>query len=366
MLRAIIIDDEILAIHLLKHLILETGEVHVVGSYTSVDEGIAGVMEWKPDIIFLDIEMPSGNGIKAAEMIQQRMHDYPADIVFVTAYDHYALDAFNVHAVDYLLKPVAKERLHITINRILQRRKRVYTTEAPAQEMKAYFMGQFSLLDPQGQPIKWRTKKVKELCAYLLHHRVPVHRTSIIEDLWSHLPLEKASSHLHTSIYQLRKEFKSRGFADPILYVNECYSLNLAVSRDVDKINEMINQSSHSHQVEPNLLDLYTQDYLDAEDYSWTVEERKKIRKAFISFLEERIHPNSAINTNIPIVKDSLEQLIRMEPFEERYIRELITYYVQLGNIKKAMDIYHTFETFLREELGERPQLETEKLIRTF
>ncbi len=121
MLKAIIVDDEILAINLLEATLNDNGVVTIVGKFLNPLEAIANIPTLKPDILFLDIEMGEMNGIELASKFANFVH--LIDIVFVTAYEHYALEAFTVQAFDYILKPIEKERLMKTIERISLRRK---------------------------------------------------------------------------------------------------------------------------------------------------------------------------------------------------------------------------------------------------
>jgi len=121
MLKAIIVDDEILAINLLEATLNDNGAVTIVGKFLNPLEAIANIPSLKPDILFLDIEMAEMNGIELARKFANFVH--LIDIVFVTAYEHYALEAFTVQAFDYILKPIEKERLMKTIERISLRRK---------------------------------------------------------------------------------------------------------------------------------------------------------------------------------------------------------------------------------------------------
>ena len=107
-LRVIIVDDEELARQGLALRLAEFDEVEILAQCAGAKEAIAAVAEFEPDVLFLDIQMPGMNGF---EMIEEIQADILPLIVFVTAYDAYAIDAFRVHAVDYLLKPVEKERL---------------------------------------------------------------------------------------------------------------------------------------------------------------------------------------------------------------------------------------------------------------
>ena len=114
--RAVIVDDEELARRVLKEYLVAHPEVQVVAECANGFEAVKAVTELKPDLLFLDIQMPKLNGFEVLELIDKNLA-----VVFVTAYDEFALRAFEVHAVDYLLKPFSKERLAAAIDRARER-----------------------------------------------------------------------------------------------------------------------------------------------------------------------------------------------------------------------------------------------------
>ncbi len=105
-LRAVIVDDEELARMLLKEQLLAAGGVEIVAECANGFEAVKAVGELRPDLLFLDIQMPKLDGFEVLELI-----DPPPAVIFVTAYDQFALKAFDANAVDYLLKPFAEDRL---------------------------------------------------------------------------------------------------------------------------------------------------------------------------------------------------------------------------------------------------------------
>ena len=109
MIRAIIVDDEAPARSELRFLLDETGLVEVVAEAANVREAIERLKEKGADVMFLDIQMPGANGLQLAEALGRLK--YPPAIVFVTAFSEHATTAFDVNAVDYLLKPVETDRL---------------------------------------------------------------------------------------------------------------------------------------------------------------------------------------------------------------------------------------------------------------
>jgi two-component system, LytTR family, response regulator len=115
-IRAMIVDDEELARLALRELIKYHAEVEVIAECANGFEAVKSVAESKPDLIFLDVQMPKLTGFDVLELI-----DRDIAVIFVTAYDQYAMRAFDVHAIDYLLKPVGRERFEQALQRAVSR-----------------------------------------------------------------------------------------------------------------------------------------------------------------------------------------------------------------------------------------------------
>lgn len=115
-MKVAIIDDEPYSREEMKHLLSHYPSVEVVGEASSAEKGLEVILTKEPDVLFLDIEMPGMSGVDLAETLQ-KMKRKP-EIVFATAYPDYALKAFRVEAVDYLLKPFEEEQLAQTMERL--------------------------------------------------------------------------------------------------------------------------------------------------------------------------------------------------------------------------------------------------------
>src|SRR6187431_3383746 len=111
-LRVIVVDDEALARALLRELLGAHADIEVIAECGNGFEAVKAVAERKPDLLLLDVQMPKLDGFDVLELIGP---DIP--VIFVTAYDQYAIRAFQVHAVDYLLKPFGPERLAEALER---------------------------------------------------------------------------------------------------------------------------------------------------------------------------------------------------------------------------------------------------------
>jgi len=118
-LRAVLVDDEQLARDELGYLLGEVGGVDVIGQAGNGLEALTTIARLQPDVVFLDVQMPGLTGFEVARrMLDARA---PSHIIFVTAYDRHAIEAFEVNAVDYLLKPVDPSRLEVAVQRARRR-----------------------------------------------------------------------------------------------------------------------------------------------------------------------------------------------------------------------------------------------------
>jgi len=128
-MRAVIVDDEDLARQVVRELLEAHPEIEIVSECANGFEAVKAITELKPDLLFLDIQMPKLDGFEVLELIGTDMA-----VIFATAYDQHALRAFEVHAVDYLLKPFGAERFEQALARA---RKRMGEKMPPAPELKA-------------------------------------------------------------------------------------------------------------------------------------------------------------------------------------------------------------------------------------
>ena len=118
-MKALIIDDERLARVELRRLLTPYKEINIVGEAVNADDAINKISELTPDLIFLDIQMPGKNGFELLEEL-----DSVPTVVFTTAYDEYALKAFEYNAMDYLLKPIEPKRLEDTVKKLIEKNRK--------------------------------------------------------------------------------------------------------------------------------------------------------------------------------------------------------------------------------------------------
>ncbi|WP_211299924.1 LytR/AlgR family response regulator transcription factor [Cecembia rubra] len=129
MTKAVIIDDEPLAVELIKEYLKDYPEIEVVHIAYDGFDGIKAIQNFQPDLVFLDVEMPKINGFEMLELL-----DNPPGIIFTTAYDQYAVRAFDAQAIDYLLKPFSKNRFSQAMQRFLNGNKSISSEQEELQD----------------------------------------------------------------------------------------------------------------------------------------------------------------------------------------------------------------------------------------
>ncbi|MGR3810086.1 LytR/AlgR family response regulator transcription factor [Jiulongibacter sp. NS-SX5] len=129
-MRTLIIDDERLARNELKRLLEEFPRINIIGEAANADEAIPMIEEMNPDLLFLDIQMPGKDGFELLEALEDRV----PDVIFTTAYDEYALKAFEFNALDYIMKPIDTSRLAEAIQRVEEEKQQVEEVKKAASE----------------------------------------------------------------------------------------------------------------------------------------------------------------------------------------------------------------------------------------
>lgn len=139
-LRTLIVDDEPLAVERMQLLCADRSDLQLVGTANDGASALRLVEALKPDLVFLDIGMPERDGMSVARELVRQDGSVPPAVIFVTAFEGFAVEAFDLSAVDYLLKPVSGDRLGRAIDRVIERRNGY---APPSAEMMADFVSEF-------------------------------------------------------------------------------------------------------------------------------------------------------------------------------------------------------------------------------
>ncbi|MFD0960939.1 response regulator [Paenibacillus chungangensis] len=372
MIRAFLVDDEVHAIQLLEYFLDIIGDVEIIGQAGSGAEALSQLRVCKPDVLFLDIEMPGMNGIELAEEIRSEYPGLP--IIFITAYDQYAVAAFEQEAIDYLLKPLELPRLEKTVARVrreLDKRAEQSAIEAMPQrngKLTIRLLGKFYVGAEGIGEIKWRTAKERELLAFLAaHSSMRVHRDAIIEQLWPEEHYQKSKIYLHTCISLLRKHFKQLGFDRILTYEQEHYSLDPdKVDNDIVIFRQLVQQISTLSNVSfsmeegKQVLAAYQGRLLQEEDYVWAHAEAEWLDKSACQLrilLSQHYMKQDDYDKVIQLARET----VAYSPYDEEAYRLLMNAYHATGNNAQVMRVYRELTDRL-EEMQIRPSQVTSEL----
>lgn len=367
-MKIMLVDDENLALLQLERMITNAFTEHGVQdqiqelkSFQLVQQALDYAKQSPPDLIFLDIQMPEITGLEAAEYFQQMLPE--VEIIFVTAYDEFAVKAFELNAMDYLLKPVSASRLSKTVNRIMARRKDKQPqvlVEKPQAKQKIYCFNhiRFQVGDGIIEYPKWRTAKAQELFAFLLHHRGEfVPKYSIINMFSPELDKKRAMTQLYTVIYQIRKCVKEANLEIKIDNdsIQEGYCLRLEntiidVEQWEKELNQLQPQDPQYYNKLEELLYQYEGDYMGNYDYLWAESERERLRQLWISNAKDFLQHLYAIKDWSRLLKLG-DKMNSFSPYEFEYGIYMMEAYDQLGQYDKLKQFYEKQEQTMLEEL---------------
>lgn len=364
-MRAILVDDERLALVQLKKILeRDAGGVQIIGMYSDPTQVIAAAQELAPDVVFLDIHMPGMNGVKLGELLQESV---PAvEIVFVTGYDQYAVHAFELYALDYIMKPVQPDRLSRTVRRLGAKIGRKAHEDDKCEEAGAeppliccFNQIRFQLPGEEPKVIKWRTSKAQELFAYMLYHRERmVERDTLIELLWPDFDVAKAAQQLYTTVYHIRQTLRNSGLSMVSIASGSLeagYRLTTGEARiDSDEWEKQIHNLGtldHEHIDDyERVLELYKGDYFGDFEYLWAEHKRERLRRVWLhyarnvsGFYMERELPQEAIRIN--------RRIQQLFPYEEESYLDLMKIYDSLGDTAGVEEQYWLLTSRVEEEM---------------
>jgi two-component SAPR family response regulator len=351
-MKAVIIDDEQAALRSFQILLNKYPDIIITGIYNDPFEAIKQIKNNKPDVVFIDINMPQMNGLNAATCI---MDESPSsEIVFVTAYDEYAIEAFELHAIDYLLKPVEEIRLCKTVARL--KRKITEIRQVSTQNFTIRCFGCCKAEFAGGASMKFRAEKTKELFAYLLLNAGrDITKEELFDMLWPLDDPDKAIRQLYNGIYYIRKSMDDIGISKDILSVDSRYHLRIGtVDYDVAKFCSLFNITQNRKAVLEEMESLYLGDYLEGCLYEWAYYEREKLQGLYIQcaielskiYIEEKCFNKAEI---------LLLKAYKKNSYEESITELLLTVYKLTKNKTAAGKHYKEYSVFLKKELNILP-----------
>jgi two-component SAPR family response regulator len=298
MIRVIAVDDELPALRRVGKLLQTFDEVQVSGLFDSAQAFLEHVLtDSEPiDLVLLDMEMPAIHGLEMARRL--RAFRPEIHIAFLTAYEEFARDAFEVEALDYLLKPVTEEDLKRTLDRFAKRSLRLEPAEVTLRSgLSVRSFGPFSVTTDNGEQVRFRNSKARELLAYLHHHGGKfVSKSQILDDIWYGGDVERTQVILHSTVYQLRKDLEAcglQGIIEQTKTAGGSYSLRWFVAfHDVDAFaNEyrLYKQTASLRHV-IQAIQLYGSGYLAGSGYGWAAPRQAELELSYTELLEAMVN----------------------------------------------------------------------------
>jgi len=362
MITAVLVDDMRPALRELEFLLKKYPEISISGMYTDPLAAIEKIGEMKPQVVFLDINMPQLKGIDAGSRILDLSPE--TDIVFVTAYDQYAVEAFEVHAMDYLLKPVAEKRLEKTVVRL--QKKFSKAKEKHSLKLQIRCFGRFQMGWEGREPIKWRTEKARELFTFLLqNHSRSITRDELLDKLWPEVDFDRAVKHLYNGIYYIRKALEGYGISRDIISIDNNYNLTLgSVEWDVYRFCGLFIKDTEGRLEDLEEMEaLYIGDYLESELYPWSDFERERLSKLYEQgmiklskkYIKEKIYERAE---NILLIAND------RNPYSEDITELLLKLYMETGDKVNAVKHFNAYSALLEKELGIIPDERLQRLLK--
>ncbi|MFC5530544.1 response regulator [Cohnella yongneupensis] len=357
-MKAIIVDDEYLALESMTRL-LQRFEVNVAGAFQDPREALKQQQSLNADVAFVDIEMPELNGLELAARMQAAQPGL--QIVFVTAYEQYAIEAFELAAIDYLLKPIQLKRLDLTIKRLQARRADPTPEPEQAAAPMVCFFHHLSFQDAQGHPltVAWRTAKARELLAYLIHSgdKTPS-KEELLDRIWPDADPDKSITHLHTTVYQIRQSMKAMGIPLRLQYKEGRYHIDQCGTQvDVLAWEKAVREAAEAGDdgaMNRLLMSSYRGDYLETEDYMWADGERERLRALWLDHALKNASRLEATGASSDALSLYQQLQVRYPENEESYFG-LMRLYGKLGNNAEVHQQYAKLTDMLSEDYGVEP-----------
>ncbi len=367
-MRVLVVDDEPAMLLAMKRLLSKAEGVKLAGSFRNAAEALEFVRDNPVDLAFLDIKIGGDDGLELARSLRSRCAD--ADIVFTTSHAEFAMPAYDVYPLDYMVKPISGTRLEQTIARAVGRR-RASLGEAGGsapQRLTVRGMGGFEVFGRQAGEVKWISRRSAELFAYLLVHRGRnVTRARILEDMFPDMPLKNAEVYLNTAAYQLRKALSQHGYKDSILSTPEQYRVDLS-QMDVDFIQfeqgveELSAFKPGEEEAAIALEKRFAGELFEDKSYMWATAERSRLMLVYDSFaklLANRLLVRKQYREAARIAR----RLVSHNEFDEESNLLLLTVLGSMGDRQSLHSSYERYSQALLQELGVQP---SEKLRRTY
>lgn len=360
-MKAIVVEDEALTNEYIC-LLLKRQNIVVVG-YTNPVEAYQNIVKRDWDVLFLDVEMPEMSGIEIAEKAYQS--GYEGEVVFLTAYQDYAIEAFRVNAIDYLLKPITKDHLIRTIERV-KRRRRLSDSNVvtESKEIKITLFGMTHIyVEDLENPIHWITLKCREVFAFLFLQEkdIIISKWAIIENIWGDKDAEKGNINLRSTICRINKIFRENKVDCEIRNIGKGYQLHMLedkVETDAFSLAKLALKDNiiTTYNIEHYETLLYSyRPLLECFDGAWCHSYREIYHRYFMEGARKMLE-YYRYNMIAPLRElKMLEHMLQYDPYDEELRETAMWLHYRIGGKKAVEQYYVEFFQLLKKEISTEP-----------
>ncbi|MCQ6563453.1 response regulator [Paenibacillus mendelii] len=370
-MKVLIVDDEPGMLLAMKRLLSNMEGVELVGSFQNAAEVLDFVRDRSVDLAFLDIMIAADDGLELARSLRSVRADL--DIVFTTSHSEFAMNAYDVYPLDYMVKPISRKRLAQTITRAASRRS-ASTSDVEGltpNRLTVQGLGCFGASSKQAGTLKWISKKSMELFAYLLVNRGrSVAKPRILEDIFPEMPLKNAEAYLNTAVYQLRKALAPHGFKEMVISAHEQYRVDLDHA-DVDFIQfeqgvETLSEIHEANEAAAIVLEKqFTGELFEDNSFVWAAVERERLGIMYDSFAK-RLASWLLIQKRYREAAHIARRVVSRNEFEEESNLLLLNIVGAMGDYQSLHHYYERYTQLLLQELGVQPSPLIDRLYKQY
>lgn len=336
-------DDEELALSRLSGLLAELESIELCGMFSTAVAALEYIEDNPVDVVFLDISMPEMDGMEFANLLLNRGSS--AKVVFVTGYGEYAVEAFELNAMDYLLKPISRERLVKTVQRL--------TKPHRGEELRLCIncFGGFSVsvYGNSNDVISWRSPKVEELFAFLIC-KGNVSRDEIADTLWDGFAPDKAMKNINSTVYYIRRALQQYGLEDCLVTTHRQISMNTKkIYCDLYEFERLQKTAWNTERGLVRLDALYQGELFQGKTYEWSFAKALALEESLILNLVKAAQLRER-QEQLEEAEQLYRRILELNPFHEEIYRHLISIYTKRGHKRKAQKLHRQLEHFLLEE----------------
>lgn len=356
--KVILVDDDELALSIMKYQLKRYPDIKVEDVFTNPFDALKKIKVSNPDVVFLDIDMPQLKGMDVASRIMEINQD--TKIVFVTSHTQYALDAFELNAIDYLIKPVSKKRLEKTIQRLFKKKSVVVPQNLTTKSLEINCLGPFQIKWTEDAPLKWRSAITRELVAFLIHYKDSnMSKDRILDELWPEDNMKTTVPRLYSGIHYIRKSLEDYHIKKEFIELGGKYCIRLGsgVKTDATLFEEAV--AAIDAHTDINTIEaiqaMYKGEYLEGEAWLWAYPERERMTNLYTEIIIKLAQKYIAalLFEKAEII---LMKAFKKNTYDEKITSLLLHVYKTTNKKTKAAKHFTNYEKLLKEELSINPQ----------